>query len=471
MNQYDIAIVGAGISGIYTAYKLVKRNPNTKILLLESSNRIGGRLHTVTCTCATNTTDAKHANVILDVGGARFSTNQPCILSLIKELNFTDKIYPIDGTTKYIPVNPLYNTAITVKYPTIDSIITYVSSYIKHNKIPQSILINTTLVKFIKQYLDSENPTLSQYIQDLFPYYSELSILNAYDAIKLFTNEFAAKTKYMILKGGLQQLTDKLYSHIQHKITLHKQTPLLAIQIDGKHNNTRNTHTTHTHTYTLVSSNGKTFKTSKLILALTQPALKKIKYIYNKIPKLINSVSPQPLYRMYACYPINPVTKKIWFDGIGKVATNLPIKYIIPINYDAGVTMISYTDGKYAKYWMQSVANDSIAFKAELSRQLHLMFPDIDIPKPKWIKHYPWTIGAAYWKTGSDSEKLIPQIIKPFKHEEIYICGEQFSHHQAWVEGALETSDMVLAKMHDSKALRKASSKASSKITLKKYKK
>jgi hypothetical protein len=457
MNQYDITIVGAGISGIYTAYKLVKRNPHTKILLLESSNRIGGRLHTVTCNCPT---DAKHANVLLDVGGARFSTNQPCILSLIKELNFTDKIYPIDGTTKYIPIKPDYNTAISLKFPTVDSIITYVSSYIKHNKIPPSTLINTTLVKFIKQYLDSENPTLSQYIQDLFPYYSELAILNAYDAIKLFTNEFAAKTKYMILKGGLQQLTDKLYSNIQHKITLHKQTPLLAIQIDGKHDNTN------TNTYTLVSSNGKTFKTSKLILALTQPALKKIKYIYTKIPKLINSVSPQPLYRMYACYPINPITKKVWFDGIGKVATTLPIKYIIPINYDAGVTMISYTDGKYAKYWMQIVANNSTAFKAELSRQLHLMFPDIDIPKPKWIKHYPWTIGAAYWKTGSDSEKLIPQIIKPFKNEEIYICGEQFSRHQAWVEGALETSDMVLAKMHDGKAL----GKASRKFTLKKLK-
>ena len=33
------------------------------------------------------------------------------------------------------------------------------------------------------------------------------------------------------------------------------------------------------------------------------------------------------------------------------------------------------------------------------------------------------------------------------QHKNLYICGENYSSHQAWVEGALETSDMVLDKI------------------------
>ena len=41
---YDFIIIGAGISGLYSNYLLKKNNNNLKILILESSNRIGGRI-------------------------------------------------------------------------------------------------------------------------------------------------------------------------------------------------------------------------------------------------------------------------------------------------------------------------------------------------------------------------------------------------------------------------------------------
>lgn len=42
---YDFIIVGAGISGLYTNYLLKKHNPKSNILILESSDRIGGRIY------------------------------------------------------------------------------------------------------------------------------------------------------------------------------------------------------------------------------------------------------------------------------------------------------------------------------------------------------------------------------------------------------------------------------------------
>lgn len=44
---YDVAIIGAGLSGIYSLDQILSNNPNTKVLILEASNRIGGRLRTV----------------------------------------------------------------------------------------------------------------------------------------------------------------------------------------------------------------------------------------------------------------------------------------------------------------------------------------------------------------------------------------------------------------------------------------
>ena len=170
----------------------------------------------------------------------------------------------------------------------------------------------------------------------------------------------------------------------------------------------------------------------------------------NKLKELfknINSIQNEPLYRIYARYPLDKKTHKVWFDGIGKIVTNLPIKYIIPINYEKGVIMISYTDSKFAKYWVKQLADGK--FEDTLNKQLKQLFPDIDIPKAKWFKHCPWISGAGYWKKGSDRKIIMPKMIEALgSHRNLYICGENYSSHQAWVEGSLETSDMVLDKIY-----------------------
>ena len=43
---YDIIIIGAGIAGLYSAYKITKQSPETNLILLESNKKkyIGGRM-------------------------------------------------------------------------------------------------------------------------------------------------------------------------------------------------------------------------------------------------------------------------------------------------------------------------------------------------------------------------------------------------------------------------------------------
>ena len=110
--------------------------------------------------------------------------------------------------------------------------------------------------------------------------------------------------------------------------------------------------------------------------------------------------------------------------------------------------MISYTDSKFANYWIKQVSEGT--FEATLNKQLKQLFPEIDIPKAKWYKHCPWISGAGYWKKGYDRKIIMPQMIEALgHHKNLYICGENYSSHQAWVEGALETSDLVLDKIYN----------------------
>ena len=48
MDHYKVAIVGAGASGLYAAYSLVKRGLTSRdIIILEAEDRIGGRIHSI----------------------------------------------------------------------------------------------------------------------------------------------------------------------------------------------------------------------------------------------------------------------------------------------------------------------------------------------------------------------------------------------------------------------------------------
>jgi cytochrome b involved in lipid metabolism/monoamine oxidase len=430
-TKYDYVIIGAGIAGLYTAFQIHNKYPNAKIAILESLNRIGGRLHTI-----------HHDGSTFDAGGARFNTKQYRILCLIKELGLESKIVPITNDIKYISYKPAYNSRLETIFPTIDDFIVYMKKYINDNNISNDTLVNTTIIGFTKKYLSKDYPTLDKYLIDIYPYYSELKILNAFEGLNLFRNEFSSNTQYMVLKGGLDQLTTTIYNKLKQNTNIHLDLNTRAesiIKLD--------TSTTPPYIEYKITSGTKEYTTTTIILAIPKPKLLDLKYLTKNKTLLsyIKSVQTEPLYRIYAKYPINTKTGKSWFDGLTKVATNLPIKYVIPIDSTKGVIMISYTDSKFSKFWMDKVGDNT--FETTLNTYLKCIFPNLTIPKPKWFKHYPWDFGAGYWKKGYDRNVILPKMIQPFPKERIFICGENYSSHQAWVEGSLETADLVLAKL------------------------
>ena len=110
-ENYDVAIIGAGPAGLYTAYGLVKQNPKLNIIIIEKGNAIEKRI----CPAIKNKTNCvrcKTCSIMDGEGGAGAFSDGKLSLSpdvggdlplLIGEdvaretIGYTDKIYPYDG--------------------------------------------------------------------------------------------------------------------------------------------------------------------------------------------------------------------------------------------------------------------------------------------------------------------------------------------------------------------------------------
>ncbi|XP_022236372.1 uncharacterized protein LOC111083923, partial [Limulus polyphemus] len=89
--EFDVIIVGGGISGLSAARELLKRDKDLKVLVLEAKDRVGGR------TLSTTLKTLSGCDT-WDLGGQWVSSTQNNIMTLIKELGL--ETYPqfVQGT-------------------------------------------------------------------------------------------------------------------------------------------------------------------------------------------------------------------------------------------------------------------------------------------------------------------------------------------------------------------------------------
>ncbi|MFP3248157.1 MAG: NAD(P)-binding protein [Paraburkholderia sp.] len=81
-ENIDIAIIGAGVSGVYSAWRLKQADTSSKVVVFEASDRIGGRLLSVR--------PPDIPNMVAELGGMRIlPAVQPLIAQLIETLNHT----------------------------------------------------------------------------------------------------------------------------------------------------------------------------------------------------------------------------------------------------------------------------------------------------------------------------------------------------------------------------------------------
>jgi monoamine oxidase/predicted heme/steroid binding protein len=442
-NVYDLVIIGGGIAGLYTLYKLSKKYAHLKILLLESGQRYGGRIYSYK-----ETIDKQE--YVMDLGAGRLGYHHKLITSLINELGLKPKLIPIPNTKTYIEVAA--NNKVSNKTSTKDYIMDKLTKFFfspQVSKLGKSTKQGYYLYEFLTKYVSA---SFSRKVEDVFEYSSDLNELNAYDAIEYFKYDYNKTSDFFTLNGGLEQIIERLLLAIKktrgyksHNVRL--QNLSNVENITYKKNDANDLFEISVANYNSQGSSPDILYSKYVICAIPKKSLTKLT-IFKPLLSDLNSINSINLLRIYEIYDKEQDSRSVWFKNVEKTITNTNVQFVIPISSDNGLIMSSYSDCANARYWNNLLVSKGLDYvKVKLNEKLNLLFSiyNIKVPLSKYIKMYFWDAGVACWKKGVDSDYLSVKLLNPYPR--VFIIGENYSKYQAWCEGALMTSESCIAKL------------------------
>jgi monoamine oxidase len=410
---HDTIIIGTGISGLFIGIELKKRYPEKSCCILEKYGEPGGRINTFRVTIPSV------GAVQWESGAGRIATSHKKTLCLLKKYGLHTFPIPSNGNeaNPFELLQPVYFEPL--------------------KKLPEAVLQTHTLYTLLKRIYGERDACE---FAALFPYSSEIHTLRADRALISFENEMNTRQGFVGCQEGIAALTDRMaaeFCRLGGSIQYH--TAVDAVNTVGSKNKTIQIAVT-------VKEKAKDKNTvytarDNCIVAVPSEALKAINGLHSL--SVLKKLSMQPLLRIYAVFPTEMVNgkKQSWFSGIGRIVTDSPIRYFIPINPAKGIAMISYTDGADADTWMSIPA--PLRSKAVI-HALRILFPGHTIPEPLYMKEHHWKNGCTYWLPGKYSvRKESDASVKPFRDKNIYLCGESFAENQCWIESALQQAQKV----------------------------
>ncbi|HLM01641.1 MAG TPA: FAD-dependent oxidoreductase [Pyrinomonadaceae bacterium] len=390
----DIAIVGGGVSGAYSAWRLQQeKGAKAKIALFEYSDRIGGRLYTVTMPGL--------PNVKAELGGMRYIPTQHIIVNnLVEHLGLPTKQFPMGAPApvgsncnlfylrgKHLRLHELddpdkvpYNLAWSERGLGPTNLQVQVMNNIYPNFANLSLCDQMKIKVFGKPiwqygFWDLLYRVLSnegyQFMKDAGGY--DANVANANAVTQLPATEYNDETVFLTLRDGFEALPRTLAERFRKlpggvpkddRVQMNHRLAEILISETGEYRYTlvfEKTITRHGKTEVKPGSTVKV-RAKKLILAMPRRSLELIKSKFFEDSWLkahIPSVLIQSAFKLLLAY------ERPWWRSLGLVAgrsvTDLPIRQVYYFGTEAeqpgglpfmnSLLMASYNDISTVPFW------------------------------------------------------------------------------------------------------------------------
>lgn len=394
--KLDVAVIGGGVSGCYSAWRLQQAyGKKQKIALFEYGDRIGGRLFTITL--------PGMPNVHAEVGGMRFiPTEHIMVNDLVNHLKLPTKDFPM-GAPEPVGANCnlyyLRGKHIRLHEISDPSKVPYNLNFFEKGLGPEDLQVKVMNYLFpnMNELSLCEQMRLKVYGKSLWKYgfwnllfrvlsnegYQFMRDAGGYDAnvananavTQLPATEYKDTTQFLTLRDGYDKLPITLAKEFNEKFPgeipegkrVHMNRRLAKIEI----------HEGEEFKYTLIfyptkTTNGKTkdveggkpieVKAKRIILAMPRRSLELIesKFFEDKwLKKNIPSVLIQKAFKIFLAY------EQPWWRSMGLVAgrsvTDLPVRQVFYFGTEAeqkgglpymnSLMMASYNDISTVPFW------------------------------------------------------------------------------------------------------------------------
>lgn len=380
---YDHVIIGAGASGLYTAYNLKKKFPDQKIIILESSENIGGRARNINWN-----------GKIINLGAEHIRPTDHYLLKLIKNLglNFHDKKIAIE-TTK---TNEWIKEKITI--------LENFASQISHER-----YIFTSKEIILKNKLLSEE--------------DYQNFLHSYGYTDFTESDFLDTVRHYGFRDFYQETQNNLF----HKIDWNFLWKEISKNINILYKTTVTNIVQNAYDYEIVCNQNDFIKGINIYYCGTIYNAKSLLRNFKK-SYLLDNIDTYPFVKIFI-----KTKHELFSKNILHTHTNLQRI----VKHDATLYCL-YCDSEKAIEVSKHLQNISW-FESELLKIFNKKVIIEDI--------YPiyWNSGTHYFKPLTRKYDTREKYRSDLQHFErnFFILGEMVSKNQGWVEGALESYHLV----------------------------
>lgn len=483
----DTAVIGGGVSGLYSAWRLADATDGERITVFEGSDRIGGRLWSV------NLKD-EHA-IPAELGGMFFSDAQDLVYRLCRRVlglelqsvtprddlawlrgkrfmmsDFTQPgVVPYNlaedeqglaphellllaikriapDIARYWPLNPEASMGDTV-------------AYLRRTEFDGRPLHAWGFWNLLARVISNEARLC---LSDVEGSYSLFSNWNGYDAV--FSLLFDLTGNWFRLPDGYQRLPESLRDHaVEAGVEIRTGHELVALRgpdAEGIH--------------TLEFAGGPDpVRARTVVLAVPAGAVERIELEAGDVfRENLHSSSGVPASKIFLVFD-TPWWREVP-DGPGRIETgsfaashtDLPLRQCYYLGVDPetgdGLLMGSFGDTRSVDFWPPLMSEDGRGARltgapgtlatTELCRQLSQMH-GVTVPEPVDGIFVDWACAPYFggwhaWQPGWQSWKAGKLLRGAGSGTDIHVCGEAYSAYQGWAEGALTSAEMMLREVY-----------------------